>query len=220
MLNLLERSRKVISPRTEMHAGQHDLFGAASQRGLNIENHIRHRAAATFAARNGRDAERAVIVTAILHLDEGARAAMQAGQRLAGNRFEVKRFRLEGSIHPRPDDLFGHSRPPAAHSADRAPAAAGALPSSLLRRSHSPPPARSDGSCRANPTAASLVTAQVLTTAISAVSAEVTISCPAARNLPRHRFDLALIQPAADGVEVDFHSRSSKVSQTLASRLR
>ena len=73
-----------------MHACQDDLIRAAIQRGLNIEDDIRHRAASPRAARDGRDAERAVIVASVLHFDEGARAAMQAGQGDAGQRFKVE----------------------------------------------------------------------------------------------------------------------------------
>ena len=84
-----------LSPRTEMDTGQNNFLCPALQRRLNIENHIRDRAAAPLAACDGRDAKRAVIITAILHLDEGARAAMQPGQRFAGNRFEIKGFLWE-----------------------------------------------------------------------------------------------------------------------------
>ncbi len=80
-----------------MHAGQDDLFRPASQCRLDIENNVRHRTAAPFAACNGGNAERAVIITAILHLDEGARAAMQSGQRFTRNWFQIKRFLRGGS---------------------------------------------------------------------------------------------------------------------------
>ena len=75
-----------------MDAGKHDLFCAAIQSGLNIEDHIGNGAASTFAAGNGCDAKRALIVASILYFDEGTRAAMQTGERLAGDRFEVKRL--------------------------------------------------------------------------------------------------------------------------------
>jgi hypothetical protein len=69
-----------------MHTCQHNLFGAtgsASQRILDIEDHVGNRAAATFTSCNRGDAERALVVATILYLDEGARTTVQAGQQLA-----------------------------------------------------------------------------------------------------------------------------------------
>jgi hypothetical protein len=78
-----------------MHARQDDLLRTTIQRGLDVEQDICHGSASSLAARDGRDAERAVIVAAVLHLDEGARAAVQAGQRFAGDRFEVEGWKVE-----------------------------------------------------------------------------------------------------------------------------
>lgn len=81
---------EVIPPRTEMHACQNDLLRAAVESGLNIEKDIGNRAASPCAARDGGDAERTAIVATVLHFDEGARAAMQAGEGNANQRFNVK----------------------------------------------------------------------------------------------------------------------------------
>src|SRR5215217_1921797 len=78
-----------------MDTGQHDLFCAAVERRLNIENYICKWTTARFAARNSGDAERAMVVASILHLDESARTVMQPRQWLAGKRFEVKGFKLK-----------------------------------------------------------------------------------------------------------------------------
>ena len=75
-----------------MDASEDNLFRAATQRRLDIENDIRNGTTTSFATRDGSDAERAMIITAILHFDEGARATMQARQRLARDGFKVKRF--------------------------------------------------------------------------------------------------------------------------------
>ena len=73
-----------------MNAGQYNFFYAAIERILNIGNHIRNWATATFAARNGGDTKRAVIIASILHFDKGARAMMQTRQRLANDRLNIK----------------------------------------------------------------------------------------------------------------------------------
>ena len=75
-----------------MHARQHDFLRAPIQRRLDIRDHIRQRTRTTFTARNSRDAESAVIITAVLHLDESAGALAQTGQRLASNRFQIEGF--------------------------------------------------------------------------------------------------------------------------------
>ena len=73
-----------------MDSGEHDLFRTAIQRRLDIENDIRNGATAPFASRNGRDTERALIVAAILYFDESACAAMQTGERLAGEGLNIE----------------------------------------------------------------------------------------------------------------------------------
>ena len=67
-----------------MNARQDDLFCAASQSGLNIKDHICNGTTASLAACNGGNAECTSVITAILHLDEGTRTAMQTGERLIG----------------------------------------------------------------------------------------------------------------------------------------
>ena len=59
---------------------------------MYIPQHFVQRAAAPCPARNARDAESTVIITAILHLDKRACAQMRARQRLASDRFQVKGF--------------------------------------------------------------------------------------------------------------------------------
>ena len=75
---ILEVLSKILSPGAEVDTGQHDLPGTAVQRRLDIEQNIRRRAAASFPAGNGGDTKSTVIVTAILDLDEGACAVVQA----------------------------------------------------------------------------------------------------------------------------------------------
>ena len=86
----LERSRKVLSPRTKVDTGQNDFLGAAFKSRANIEKHIRQRTASPLATRDGGDAESAAIIASILNFDEGPRAVMKSGQRLALQRFKVK----------------------------------------------------------------------------------------------------------------------------------
>ena len=62
-----------------MDASEDNLFRVTTQRGLDIENDIRNGTTASLTARDGSDTESAVIITTILHLDKGSRAAMQAG---------------------------------------------------------------------------------------------------------------------------------------------
>src|SRR5688572_2169354 len=86
---------KIITPRAKMHAGQDDFFRLAGQCRLDIEKNVCYRAAATFAACNGGNAEGTAIITTILHLDEGARTAVQSRQRFTSNWFQIKRFLRE-----------------------------------------------------------------------------------------------------------------------------
>src|SRR5215216_6867943 len=81
-----------------MDSGENDFLCAAIERGLNIENYICYWTAASLTARDRCNAKCAVIVTTILHLDEGARPAMQARQWLALDRFQVehRRGKVEG----------------------------------------------------------------------------------------------------------------------------
>ena len=65
-----------------MHTGEHHFLRACVQGGLHIVQHVLHRTAAPSAACHGGDAEGAFVVTAVLHLDEGARAQPSAGNRL------------------------------------------------------------------------------------------------------------------------------------------
>ncbi len=79
-----------------MDAGENDLFRAAVERELNILDHIGDGSAPRFAARDSGDAKRALIIATVLHFDEGARAAMQTGERDASERFKVERRKGEG----------------------------------------------------------------------------------------------------------------------------
>src|SRR5688500_5760112 len=73
---------KFLSPRAEMYAGQHDLFCAASQRELNIRDHLLHRTTAPCTTRHGGDAKSAMIVAAILHFNKCPGTTVQTGERL------------------------------------------------------------------------------------------------------------------------------------------
>ncbi len=61
-----------------MNAGQDDLLRAAVECRGYIPQHFIQPAAAPCPARNARDAESTVVIAAILHLDEGARAQVRA----------------------------------------------------------------------------------------------------------------------------------------------
>ena len=73
-----------------MYTRQDDLLGPARLRRPNIENDVGNGPAPTLSPGDRGNAERTVIITAILHLDESARATMEARQWFASNRFEVK----------------------------------------------------------------------------------------------------------------------------------
>jgi hypothetical protein len=171
-----------------VNAGQDDLLRAAIQRGLDVEQDIRHGAAASLAARDGGDAERAVVVATVLHFDEGARAAVQTGQGLAGDGFEVEGWKIENIFN---EVILAVIWDDASHARqfegflrlESRPAAGG---DDLL---HARPGDAADDAARIG--AALDVTAQVLTTAMSAESGEATISCPAARN-PRAMLSISL----------------------------
>lgn len=79
-----------------MDTGENDFFCAAIERELNILDHIGDGSAPRFAARDGGDAECALIVTAVLRFDEGARAAMKTGEWDARERFKIERRKVEG----------------------------------------------------------------------------------------------------------------------------
>ena len=76
------RARQVGAVGRDIDAGQHDfLIAAGDQRAHLIGDHAdRHRAVGAAAERD--DAERAAVVAALLHLHEGARAAGELGDQM------------------------------------------------------------------------------------------------------------------------------------------
>src|SRR5688572_33378754 len=81
---------KVIAPRAKMNTRQNNFLCATRQCSLDIQDYIRYRTAAARAARNRCDTKRAMVIAAILDFDEGARPAVQAGERLASDRLKIK----------------------------------------------------------------------------------------------------------------------------------
>ena len=82
-------------------AGQHDLGIAVAGQPLDLLDHGAHRHRARIAAAIGDDAEGAAMVAAVLHLDEGARAALDGVDHMAGglaHRKDVVDARLLGVV--------------------------------------------------------------------------------------------------------------------------
>ncbi len=65
----------------DVDAGQHDLAIAALGEPAHLRHHLVHRHRARIAAAERNDAEGAAVVAAVLHLHEGARAAVDAVDR-------------------------------------------------------------------------------------------------------------------------------------------
>ena len=57
-----EMRLEFITPRAEMNAGENDFFCATIERELNILDHVSDGSAPRFAARDGGNAKRALIV--------------------------------------------------------------------------------------------------------------------------------------------------------------
>ena len=66
----------------EIDAGQHQLAAAAFDQGAGLGGDLTQRHAAVITAAIGDDAEGAAVVAAVLHLDEGACAALEAGDQM------------------------------------------------------------------------------------------------------------------------------------------
>ena len=77
-----EMEPQVSSPRAQVDSRQHDLLCAALQRAAHIRDDLAPRTAASATPGDGGHTECAVIVAAILDLDEGSRAMTCAGYRL------------------------------------------------------------------------------------------------------------------------------------------
>ena len=112
---------KSSSPRTKVDACQHDLLRSAIQRRVDIGENRLHRAAAAGTARQGGDAESAGIVAAILDFDEGACSGVQAGQRLAGQRFAGRKIPAADRAGQLPAYLFAGWERSCAHPEARQP---------------------------------------------------------------------------------------------------
>jgi hypothetical protein len=83
---------EILAPRAQVDAGQDDLLRPTVQRGAHVGNDPVDGARAPGAARQGGDTEGAAIVATVLDLNESACAAVQAGQPLARQRFQIKKL--------------------------------------------------------------------------------------------------------------------------------
>ena len=80
----LRRARQVGAIAGHVDAGQHDLGIAVAGQPLDLLDHRAHRHRARIAAAIGDDAEGAAMVAAVLHLDEGARPALDRVDHMGG----------------------------------------------------------------------------------------------------------------------------------------
>ena len=76
-------ARQVLAVGGQVDPGQHDLAVAGVDQAARLLDHLARRHAPARAAAIGNDAERAAVIAAVLHLDEGARAAVEAVDQVA-----------------------------------------------------------------------------------------------------------------------------------------
>src|SRR5262245_19585269 len=80
----LGRARKIPAIAREIDAGENDLAIAARAEPAHLHNHLAHGHRARIAATIRNDAEGAAVIAAVLHLHEGARAALEAVDEMRG----------------------------------------------------------------------------------------------------------------------------------------
>jgi hypothetical protein len=171
---------------------------------LNIEDYIGNRAAAPFAARDGRNAKCAMIITTILYFDEGPGPVMQTWQRPTRNRFKLKRS-PRNVQHLSNQVIF----PIVRHNPQNV------WQSLRLLRLEGCPTTRRYNLTYAGPRNLTKLAARIgrglIRDRAGIDDSQIRYLCrrddlmPQRPELPRHGFDLALIKPASNGIEVDFH---------------
>src|SRR6266478_2729603 len=80
----LGRARAIPAVAGEIDAGENDLAIAARAQPAHLRDRLAHGYRARIAATKGNDAKGAAVVAAILHLHEGARAALEAVDEMRG----------------------------------------------------------------------------------------------------------------------------------------
>ncbi len=83
----VRRGGEITTPGPDLHPGQNCFLNPAGNRTVDISNHLLDRNTAAAPARQARNAVSAVIITAILDLDESPRAFSVACNRNAADRF-------------------------------------------------------------------------------------------------------------------------------------